>query len=464
MSEGPAGWDHATTYFLASQGDCFKVLHTFIYFILLNASISFYLQIYKDYWNVKRHSCLDQEISGFCLHRVQQPSIHFNPSSNHVKKIIFQRSTNTAPMAHGGMPQDRWRLLHGLAIADCHWLGALSSAKSTYWSAFWSFWFLGFSNILVAWHFIHSIQYDMQYDLIISNIFWHDLSSSDMCLGENLRDEIHSVFIARWSCFLQLRWDKWAMVGHHNPPVSTWTNGFQSVSSSFSRTTSWCFSRSVSVSGISTCNLSALGESWVKLASLAKWLQWLQCLQWLQSLQRQCGNANVMKMEATCWWYVASSVTVSQCHVALAHCVYKKHWETMPLDVVGSWLSNHAVCEHWPLNHHNPFNFFKAYFWSSLRMPLFAPCPSSVLVSTRTFLVHPWWCRTSPRSCLAAALGACRKDPFAGACHLSVQTSSAGSGNSRKTYPQPNVVAGLARNETETTQFATEWVEQPLEL
>jgi hypothetical protein len=35
MSEGPAGWDHATTYFLASQGDCFKVLHTFIYFILL---------------------------------------------------------------------------------------------------------------------------------------------------------------------------------------------------------------------------------------------------------------------------------------------------------------------------------------------------------------------------------------------------------------------------------------------
>jgi hypothetical protein len=58
--------------------------------------------------------------------------------------------------------------------------------------------------------------------------------------------------------------------------------------------------------------LSALGESWVKLASLAKWLQWLQCLQWLQSLQRQCGNANVMKMEATCWWYVASSVTVSR--------------------------------------------------------------------------------------------------------------------------------------------------------
>lgn len=215
-------------------------------------------------------------------------------------------------MAHGGMPQDRWRLLHGLAIADCHWLGALSSAKSTYWSAFWSFWFLGFSNILVVWHFIHSIQYDMQYDLIISNIFWHDLIISDMCLGENLRDEIHSVFIARWSCFLQLRWDKWAVVGHHNPPVSTWTNGFQSVSSSFSRTTSWCFSRSVSVCGISTCNLSALGESWVKLASLAKWLQWLQCLQWLQSLQRQCGNANVMKMEATCWWYVASSVTVSR--------------------------------------------------------------------------------------------------------------------------------------------------------
>ena len=181
-------------------------------------------------------------------------------------------------------------------------------------------------------------------------------------LGENLRDEIRSVFIARSSCFLQLWWDKWAMRGHHSLPVSKWTNGFQSVSSSFSKELPDVFpDRFRSVVFLQ------LVSPWRKLSKAG----FFGRLQWLPWLQRQCDNANVMKMEATSWWDVASL----QCNVTVSHSVgtwCQKHSETMPLDVVGSWLSTSWSSCIWTLTSESSQSFQSTWLIIFAYAPLFA--------------------------------------------------------------------------------------------
>ena len=198
-----------TSWPLRTVSKCFMSYMDHIWTILFHTA-TLLSQNLKD-WNVTRHSC-HQEISvlsdapgptvfnpfqsisihfnpfqsisihfnpfqSISIHfnPFQSISIHFNPFQSisiHFNLSSFFQSSNvpqkllpwwdaSRPVASLARPGHCWMSLmtNGLEA-----LGPLVlCAKSTYWSTCW---FLGFSNILVVWHFIHFIQSD----LIISNM------------------------------------------------------------------------------------------------------------------------------------------------------------------------------------------------------------------------------------------------------------------------------------------------------